>query len=662
MNRFMNMWRFSIICLLGFITSCQTWAQGTVFSANVNAVKIGIRDQVQVDYTIENVENLRSIARPDFKDFEIVGGPFSSQRSNVSITGSTVVQSVSVTHSYVLKPKKTGTLVIPPATAKDAAGQTYESNSVDIQVVNGSLASQRPAPQGFDPFDDPFEALMQQRRQAMQQRRQQQQNQEPAPIKDMSDVYKNLFIKVTVDKHKAYIGEQITASYKLYARIPMNVAISRLPSLNGFWTQDFILPNSGSIQPQEEIINGQKFQVFLLKKSALFPQQTGTLTLDPAEAEGNARIITQVKQRNPFGNLFDSDPFFQQFGSMMMSDPFFNDDFFSSMTYKDVPVKLKSMPVKIQVMPLPETGKPGHFGNAVGKFTISGTVDKNNLTTDDALTYTLRISGSGNLKLIEAPLLRLPNGLATYEPQIIDTITGRTTAISGSKIISYTISPNIPGDYEIPPLSFSYFNPEDGQYHILETSPIKIQVGKGKGNPGNLAFSGTLTDIHPIISAPLKSLKIQSKPLFFTAGYWGMYALPMLAFVGMLVWKRRDEELSKDQVKLRSRRANKIAHRRLSKAQKLLEQNNKTGFYEEISKAIWLYISDKFNIPISVLSREKAEEVLKAKDLPHPLMEQIDAVMTACETALYAPAVHTQQMQQTYKDAVRIISKLEETI
>jgi hypothetical protein len=583
------MCRISFFCLLAVLSSCWAFAQNAVFSANASASKIGIKDQIQVDYTIENVENLRSITKPDFKDFNVLGGPFSSQRSNISISGNKMVKSVSITHSYLLQAKRTGTLTIPPASAKDADGNTYESNALSVQVVKGSLAPQQTASSDpfDDPFSDPFAAAMQQRRQALQalrqQRQQQQAQQQQAQIADQSDISKNLFIKVTVDKNKAYVGEQITASYKLYARIPMNMSISKLPSLNGFWPQDFIIPGSGGIRPQEEIVDGKPYQVFLLKKSALFPQQTGTLTLDPAEAQGQARIITQVKQRNPFGGMFDDDPFFQQFGSLMMSDPFFNDDFFNTMAYKDIPVKLKSAPVKITVLPLPEKGKPADFGNAVGNFTVNASVDKTNLTTDDALTYTIRINGSGNLKLIQAPKLNLPNGLSTYDPVVVDTITGRTTTITGSKIITYTISPNVPGDYEIPPVPFSYYNPQTNGYVTLNTAPVKLRVTKGKHFSSDIARTKALTDIHPIVVKPLKEFKIAGKPLFFTATYWSMFALPMLAFFGLLAWKKRDEELSKDIVKLRNRRANRVALKRLNTAQKLLHQGNKAAFYEEVS-------------------------------------------------------------------------------
>src|SRR5690606_27471132 len=294
---------------------------------------------------------------------------------------------------------------------------------------------------------------------------------------NMNEIYKNLFMRATADKTTVRVGEQITVTYKLYTRIPMNAGISKLPSLNGFWTQDFEIAKGNALKPVEEIVDGKPYQVFTIKKSALFPQQTGTLTLDPAEAEGVARIMQKVRRQDPFADMFADDPFFRQAISQMMQDPF--GDMFGT-AYKDVPVKMKSTPIKITVLPLPEEGKPEDFGNAVGRFTLEGKVDKTNLTTDDVLTYTLKINGSGNLKLIEAPELKLPNGLSSFDPNILDTITGRTTTISGSKIITYSISANVPGDYELPAIPFSYYDVQAGTYVTLSTDPIKIQVAKGK--------------------------------------------------------------------------------------------------------------------------------------------------------------------------------------
>ncbi len=658
MKRIKDMWRVNILFLLILGVCCHAWAQNVAFIASPSANKIGVRDQVQVTFTIQNVDNLADLRPTGFGDFNRLAGPFQSQ--SVSFTNG--ARSSSITLTYVLQAKHEGKLTIPPATAKDAAGHTYQSNPITIEVVPGSLAQQQRRPARSNPFgddDDPFAAMQQQlaRMQQLQQQMMQggapMQQQQQAPQQNDAtandaEIKKDLFIKVSVDKSKVHVGEQITTSYKLYSRIPMQVSFSKLPSLNGFWTQDFEIPRQP--KPTEEVVDGKKYQVFLLKKSALFPQETGTLQLDPAEAKGVARIAQKLRPMN---------------GTLMMNDPFFNNAFFNAMGYKDVNVHLVSTPVNITVTQLPEKDKPADFGGAVGNFTIAAKLDKPELTTDDVAALTLTISGSGNLKLIEAPKLTLPNGINTYDPQIVDTITGRSTTISGSKIITYAITPHTPGDFDIPPVAFTYFNPQTGTYTTLHTQGFKMHVKAGKHyNPSHTTADNTpiaIKDIHDISAQPLGELKLRSYPLLLAPGYWVGYFVPVVAFLLLAVWKRRNDELSRDNVLLRNKRANKIALQRLITAKKLLATNETKPFYEEISKAIWLYLSDKSGIPLSALSRETAKAALMARSVPEALQNKFESVIWECETALYASG-GSKSKAVTYDDAVKIISDLEGVI
>ncbi len=622
---------------------------------------MGLQDHVQLTYTIQNPEREVVSINPesDFEDFIIVGGPSRHESNQISIINNQVKQSVTLNKIYLLKPKRTGTLTIPAGLAVDAGGNKYLSNPIQIEVVSGSLANvpgRQNDPFADDPFfQDPFNALR-------QRRQQQQQRQPKQQAVQVSDIDKDLFIKVHVDKSNVHVGEQITISYKLYARVPMNMSISKLPSLNGFWTQDFQLPKNQ--KPVEEVVDGKKFQVFTLKKSALFPQQTGTLILDPAEAEGVARIIQQVRQRNPFADMFDNDPFFQQAfgGSLMMNDPFFNDNFFNTLAYKDVPVHLKSKPVQISVQPLPANGMPSDFGGAVGNFSIKTDIDKTEFTTDDVANLTLTITGSGNLKLIEVPTLQLPNGVDSYDPHVMDTITGRTTTITGSKIITYPLAVQVPGNYKIPSIRFSFYDPKQKGYFTLESVPIEISVLPGKNQHGGQSNRfATAGDIHDIIVDPLNDTHMAAEPAVHTAVYWSAYGVPLIAFLIFTVYRRREEELSKDIVKLRHRKASKVALKRMDAARKLLQQDQRIPFYEEVSKAIWLYLSDKLNIPLAELSRERAAIALKERNISDALWTELQLIIDECETNLYAPATGKQAMQQTYQQSVQIISKLEES-
>lgn len=665
------MWRCFLAVLL--VLGCHfAGAQNVVFTAVAGSNKIGIKDQVQVQYTIRDAQNLQTVTHPSDADFIIVGGPYQSQSSNTQISNGHYVTSSSISLTYILQPRREGNFTIPPVTAKDAEGHTYQSNALTIQVVPGSLvAQQQPQrrPRAYDPFadaDDDIMALMrqmqqmqQQQMQAMQQMQQgrrgqqpQQQAQQPDPPVNEDEIKKDLFIRVTADRNKVHVGEQVTISYKLYSRIPMQVAISKLPSLNGFWTQDFDIPKQA--KPTEEVLDGKKYQVFLLKKSALFPQQTGTLELDPAEAKGMARIVQQVRRRvadmfDPFGN-----------GTLMMNDPFFNNAFYNTMAYRDVQVHLRSTPVKITVTPLPEKDKPQNFSGAVGKFSISSKIDKKQLTTDEVATITLNISGSGNLKLIEAPSLKLPNGLNTYDPVIIDTVTGRSTTISGSKIVTYVISPQAPGDYEIPAIEFNYYDTEKDKYVTQYTEAVKLHVTPGKRAAGSRNDAGvTYRDIHEIVKQPPHNIAPAGSPLLFRPLYWIVFLLPLLFFIIYAMLRKRDEELSRDTVQLRRKRANKVALQRLGTARKLLQEQNKKPFYEEISKAIWLYLSDKLSIPLSSLSRESAAEAMSARKVPADLQRTVENVILECETALYASG-GSRAMNDTYNDAVKVISNLED--
>lgn len=633
------------------------FAQEMVFSAQTNVQKVGTKDQFQVTYTLTNASGAANFRPPSFSGFSIVGGPYQSNSSSTSIINGQVKQSSSVNITYVLTPYKTGTVTIPPAKV-EFNGRDVSSNALTIQVINGSVMQQR----GNDPYgdeEDPFAAMRRFQQQMMQQMQQQRPRQQVRPnqnaeLESMSEknIGKNIFIKVDVDKTNPHVGEQITVSYKLYTRLAMSVNLTQLPSLNGFWSQDFEIPNPP--KPKEEIVNGQRYQVFLLKKTALFPQQDGTLELDAAKAEGVVRVIQQVKGRNPFAD----DP---MFGSFFMDDPFFNDDMFSGYNYKDVPVKLSSQPVKINVRPLPAADQPASFTGAVGNFNVKAALDKNALSTDEAATLTFTISGSGNLKLIGNPKVEFPAELGAYDPQITDTITSRNPAITGSKIFAYSINPQTPGDYTIPAISFSYYDPASGTYKTLATEPIKVHVTKGKNYTNDLAKGKKLPgDIHDIDKR--LSQWESSKPIAGQLWYWTFYILGTGAFIGLLIRRRKMDEYASNQALFKNKKANKVAWKRLSAARKLLPQHQHKEFYEEISKAIWLYLSDKLGIPLSHLSKDTMEMELENKQVPIPQIDRVKRLVLECEMALYSPSGGQQQRQHTLDEAVGVISELESVL
>ncbi|GAA4448650.1 BatD family protein [Rurimicrobium arvi] len=634
---------FLCLLLLPFWVS----AQNIVFSAEASPSTVGVDDVVKVVYMLENIPNLRGASAPDFGSFQVVSGPFQSQSTNYSFNGGQQVQTSSVSLTYVLKPSQTGTFTIAPIIAKDASGKTYQCNPLTIRVVPGSTAPKQQARQqqnadpfgGFDPFDDPFfggggsdpfAAIQQQHarmQQLLQQLQQQAQGMNPGGMPNLpnvteKDLGKNVFVKAIVDKTKVRLGEQVTVTYKMYTLIPMQAQLSKLPSLNGFWTQDFELP--ADQKPQQEILNGQPYQTFTLKKSALFPQQTGKLTLDPAEIKGVARVGDRY---NPYG--------------------------------REVQFTLKSTPVPIEVVPLPTEKQPADFGGAVGKFSLSAKLDKTQLSTDDVATLTLNIAGTGNLKLIEAPVLKLPNGLDAYEPQATDTITSRSLTISGNKIFTYSIAPRVPGDYEIPPISFSFYDPATNTYTTLNTPSYKLQVSQGKNYKKDQGVAQMPGDIHPILTAT-PEWKSGSKSIIYSPAYWSVYALSIAGLLVVLYRKKQQDSLRSNTALFKKKNANKIALKRMKAAKEFMDQGKTPAFYEEVSKAIWLYLSDKLHIPLSGLSKETAADALASRNISSSVSEKLGRIIDDCELSLYAPSIAGQQMNQTYTDAVDLIGSLEE--
>jgi hypothetical protein len=635
------MLRLNVVCLLLLAACGNVFGQNVVFSTRASAEEIGSDGQVQVDYVIQDAYKLKAIIPQNLnKDFEIIGGPYQGSSKHTESNGRSSYTTVTITISYLLKPKRHGNLTIPAAVATDANGQTYRSNTLPLKVHKGCAPKKTNDRTRKQAYNDPQEAqnrYQQQLRQYHQQQAQRQQKAEEEPVLDMD---KDLFLRVVVDKPTVHVGEQVTATYLMYARLPMKVNILKLSAPEGFWTQDFATPQT-NMEPMYDRYKGHDYYVFVLKKSALFPHEAGKLEIAPA-AEGVARVAQEV-------NLFD-DPMFSN--PMMMG---FDDDFFKTVMYKDVHVELKSKPAIVDVKPLPADSKPMHHGGAVGQFAIKTKVDKKVISTYDMLNYQVSISGTGNIKLITPPVLSLPAGLTATEPQITDTVTHRDVAIGGSKIITYSISADTPGNYVIPSLPFSYFNPESGSYVTINTDPVTVQVTRGR----NKTHDGQPDDIHQIATGPLSGNSF-STPLLLTGGYWSAYAVPALAFLGLVFWRRREEEQASELEGNRGIVANRVALKRLAIAQHYMLANDQRAYYDSVSKAIWLYLSDKLSIPLSELSYERAQMAMTEKNVATSLQQDANRLLEECEIALYANRGGNMQMSQTYQQAVSIISQLEE--
>lgn len=424
--------------LMSFAGFSSSYAQEIIFTAKAGSPVIRLQDSVCVHYTIENLVKPKTIApKAEIKlNFEVIGGPYQSNDKATMFSDSTFLVRT-LTISYLLKPKRPGRLTIPKAIAEDANGNTYESNDVSIEVIDdGSLVKKKPKINDLETGNDTLDSKLLETGNAL--------------------LDSNLFIKVVASKDKVYKREQVIISYKLYALVPFDVDVDKLPLLNDFVKQTFNIPQ-GKIKPEVESYIGRNYQVFTLMKFAVYPVKVGLLMLDTIQAEG----IMRLKEReSPYGD-----------------NP--QNSSYKSQLYRDVPVRIKSLPCAIEVLPHPPDNLPYYaYTGAVGNFVISGNTDKTVYHKNDTINFELIIQGEGELKLIHPPRLRLPGGLISNNQIVIDSSVFHDMSIHNIKKINYAIPASKEGEHSIPTVTFNYFNPQTGKHEAIATKPIRINILK----------------------------------------------------------------------------------------------------------------------------------------------------------------------------------------
>jgi len=577
---------------------------------------VAMGEQFRLGFTLN--ERGTDLQLPDLSNFDLLMGPSTSQSSSIQIINGKTTQTSSFSYIFILRAKKEGKFSIRPASIK-VNGKTYESNSLNIQVVKGQ----------------PQQAASQQG--GAQQNNQQQQDETPA-----GNVSKdNLFVRVAVDKTNVSKGEQILATVKLY--ISQNVPLNgfdevKLPSYEGFWTKDIDVPTQ--VNFTREVYNGKIYQVGVLKKTILFPQQTGNIRIDPFE------ITCLVRQRVR-----------QQQG--------FFDDFFDN--YRVVKAKVVSDPVTINVKDLPN--QPANFNGAVGNFSFSGSLDKTAAKSNEAMTLKLIVSGTGNLNLINPPKIELPQDFEAYEPKTSDKTIASDNGMSGSVSFEYLFIPRYAGNFTIPAVQFVFFNPSTRQFVTKSTEAFNIRIEKGKDDQNSgVVNSYSKEDVKMIgkdirfIKQNKSVLKPKGSSFFGTFEYYSIFILSSIGFAVFYVLNRKKIEESKNQTLVKNKRANKVALKRLKEASIFLKNNQAEKFYEAVIKALWGYLSDKLSIPVADLNREKASSSLLEKGMEQEVVTELMKIIDDCEFARYAPAAFSGTMQDVYDGAAKVMGIFEKQI
>lgn len=600
--------------LLILLGSIRVSAQGTTVSAQVSSNVVGINEQFLLTITVSNPTERYVFIRPSLKDFRILDGPSESYSKNLMTINGRTTEETNISHTYLLQPLRQGSFTIGSAGIRTQRGQEIRTNPVSIKVAaqgrntNRALTPQQQIQQFFGEEEpDPEPSLP----------AEEVSNLTEAHLKD------NIFIRAEVDNNNPYLGQQINVVYKLYTRLRMSLAPTSLPALNGFWSQD--QQREPDVNPVQENYNGKRYNVFVLRKTALFPQQTGMLRLDPAKAEGMVEVAA------PAG------------GGRYIP--------------QTIQTAIESPVVEINVKPLP-VGKPSDFSGGVGQFVLSAGLSHSRMSTDDVAQLVLHIYGNGNIGLINAPVLDLPPGLHTTDPESRDSIADLMPKLLGTRKFVYQISADSAGNYTIPVVHLSYFDIASGTYKTLTAGPFSLAVSQGSKITAEGNSAQQMTDIHgPVTRMP--AFKDRQHLLWQQAYYWLLYMAGLLGLGLFLARYRRRQHRMQHADVYRVRQANKEAWKRLATARHALQNSSSTVFYEEVSKAIWLYLSDKLDLPISSLSKDNIAQKLRFRSIAEEQVQQTISLITECEMALYSPAGGQQQQQAVLDEAGNLIGVFE---
>lgn len=571
-------------------------------------------DQVRLVFTV-NSQDIKDFRAPSIKGFDVLMGPSRSQQSSIQIINGKRTSNSSTAFTYILLAGNPGTYTIPAASV-EVNGEKVFSNAISIKVLPQDQTSGNSGNNGGG-------SASSSRSQA-------------AGSRISSN---DLFITATASKTTVHEQEAILLTYKVYTVVNLRQLYGKMPDLKGFHTQEVELPQQKTFTLEH--YKGRNYNTTVWSQYVLFPQQTGKLEIPSITFDG---VVAQ---------------------QTISDDPF--DAFFNGGGYVEVKKKITTPKVVINVQPLP--AKPAGFSGAVGEFKLASSINATDVKTNDAVTIKLTLSGTGNMKLIGTPEVKFPQDFEIYDPKVTDDYKLTNSGLTGTKTFEYLAIPRHAGNFTIPAIEFTYFDLKSNSYKTLKTEAYNLKVAKGQGNADQVISDFTNKESVKMLGKDIRFIKLGDSSLrpkgdffFGTVGYYLCYLIPLLLFVVFAVIYRQKALENANVAKVKTKKANKVATRRMKLAGKLLAENKKNEFYDEVLKALWGYISDKLSIPVSQLSKDNIEAELTNYGVQEALIAEFIGVLNECEYVRYAPGNENEAMDKVYSASVEVISKMENSI
>ncbi len=571
-------------------------------------------DQVRLVFTV-NSQDIKDFRAPSINGFDVLMGPSRSQQSSIQIINGKRTSNSSTAFTYILLAGNPGTYTIPAASV-EVNGEKVFSNAISIKVLPQDQTSGNSGNNGGGSASSSRSQAAGSRISA-----------------------NDLFITATASKTTVHEQEAILLTYKVYTVVNLRQLYGKMPDLKGFHTQEVELPQQKTFTLEH--YKGRNYNTTVWSQYVLFPQQTGKLEIPSITFDG---VVAQ---------------------QTISDDPF--DAFFNGGGYVEVKKKITTPKVVINVQLLP--AKPAGFSGAVGEFKLASSINATDVKTNDAVTIKLTLSGTGNMKLIGTPEVKFPQDFEIYDPKVTDDYKLTNSGLTGTKTFEYLAIPRHAGNFTIPAIEFTYFDLKSNSYKTLKTEAYNLKVAKGQGNADQVISDFTNKESVKMLGKDIRFIKLGDSSLrpkgdffFGTVGYYLCYLIPLLLFVVFAVIYRQKALENANVAKVKTKKANKVATRRMKLAGKLLAENKKNEFYDEVLKALWGYISDKLSIPVSQLSKDNIEAELTNYGVQEALIAEFIGVLNECEYARYAPGNENEAMDKVYSASVEVISKMENSI